>query len=833
MKSKIICLIFFLLCFSLYGVVPPEIPDVPRGVIWCPLAASFWNDAGLVTNIVTEKSYVPLEEHGYRTYRTLNKNSISDFLEMFRDKDSNPRDYIELHTHGGDNDNPEWLAVEFYSTRVEAELRIGILINNWPWHSQNIEVRYVESQGGSIFYTVSVNAIFISDMLPSLNNAISYVGACYSSKIGPTGLSLVQSFLNKGAMTSFGWDTDISTTENADGGFCIFRHMSGRVVSEEVFPLGQRRNKTAREALNDYQSYYDWHPNRFHLGVFGNSSTKFYNSPRIVGLEVYQGFWLIYRYGFYNGGVFPEYPYWWDYPGDLSGCPRDSASIGNQPIQVKILFSSLMDPGKIQVEIAEEDGSFSIPVSGYFTGGHIFDNDVWEGACDFSEWSGGGNAVVRVGAEDAFEGDINARLDTDGDGNSDEEDTNHKFWVALPPRITDTDPPSERGRGRGAEDVDIYKKVSITFNKTMDTASVDSVLSIMNLDDTVLVEIKEISWDADNKTMKISVYDSLAHNDTTGFKFCTNYMVMIKGTAEDTSGVTLDGDKDGKSEGSPADDDTFSFETRSPEFELSIPSWLNKVELGGTNTIDVFVTNNEQRDIAVSLSHIPEYAPDWVITLSSGISVPANETAKTELIVENGGSPGSVNIKVTGKSYETEKVATAFVWASEHYGEPNPPPSGCDENYSISNPNMPSPWILNPHSKIGIFLSGYAEGMGHLLGKYKISTAIVLDNFDILGASERQLSDLDVLIIPTGGLIPYHNLPPFRNKLQEYTEQGGTVICFTQSYGDVFEALPGSPTGYGWREDKSCHAYACYLNLWDTFLSGQNDIVYDGNNQIV
>ncbi|HEC77628.1 MAG TPA: T9SS type A sorting domain-containing protein [candidate division WOR-3 bacterium] len=51
----------------------------------------------------------------------------------------------------------------------------------------------------------------------------------------------------------------------------------------------------------------------------------------------------------------------------------------------------------------------------------------------------------------------------------------------------------------------------------------------------------------------------------------------------------------------------------------------------------------------------------------------------------------------------------------------------------------------------------------------------------------------------------------------------------TQSHGDVFEALPGSPTGYGWTQDQSCHLYACYLNLWDTFLSGQNNIVFDAN----
>jgi hypothetical protein len=48
------------------------------------------------------------------------------------------------------------------------------------------------------------------------------------------------------------------------------------------------------------------------------------------------------------------------------------------------------------------------------------------------------------------------------------------------------------------------------------------------------------------KILKVRCYDPVVKNDTTGLQFNTNYLVKIKGTAEDTSGITLDGNKNGK-----------------------------------------------------------------------------------------------------------------------------------------------------------------------------------------------------------------------------------------------------------------------------------------------
>lgn len=390
------------------------------------------------------------------------------------------------------------------------------------------------------------------------------------------------------------------------------------------------------------------------------------------------------------------------------------------------------------------------------------------------------------------------------------------FYVDNPiPRVVSTDPDS------GAENIDVYTQITIGFNREMDPATVNSGTVLFN---PQLHGGFSSEWSGGNKTVTLTLT-----NPEEDLEFYTNYTITVTDGVKDKEGTQLDGDRDGE----PGGNYVFSFKTRNPEFDLSLDPWLSKIELNDSRTINVVVKNLEERNLEVGLEQLTGSNANWTISpvVPASVTVPAKATSsEAEFTVTNKGEPGAITVRVKGTAYEKEHIATAYVWASEEYGEPHPVGSWwLDDNYSISNPNMPSPWILNPYAKVGIFLSGYAAGMGHLLGKYKIPTAIVLDNFEILGAIERPLSDLDVLIIPTGGLIPYCNLPPYQDKFREYVEQGGTLICFTQSQGEVFEALPGSPSGYGWGEDQSCHAYACYLNLWDTFLSGQNNVIFDGN----
>jgi len=102
------------------------------------------------------------------------------------------------------------------------------------------------------------------------------------------------------------------------------------------------------------------------------------------------------------------------------------------------------------------------------------------------------------------------------------------------PVVVSTDPSD------GAEEVDVYKKITVTFNKPMDRTTTESAIEIKNKDKNSAVTIKKIDWQDDDKTVCITAYDPVVVDDTTGLQYNTNYQVKILATAKDTSGVTLD-----------------------------------------------------------------------------------------------------------------------------------------------------------------------------------------------------------------------------------------------------------------------------------------------------
>jgi len=467
--KKFITYFLIIFCNFAMATIPPEIPDLPQATLWAPNTATFPQQAGVIDytfRLVREK----MEAHGYPTFMRIDHNSFSEFLDLFGPIRYG---YYLLLTHGGGPTEPNWLMLEAYLDEAAADQRVLELKTLYPGEEANIKKRLWTSQEPPFetYYCVCINSIFINNRWWSLPDAFMFVSTCYGATGSP---SICDAFRNKGANATVGYTSSASVSESPLSAFCTFYHMAGWSVSPEKYEL---RNKHVSEAVAEYQDHYTNHPNRYSLLIEGNNQMKFYNSPRIVGLLVKQAGKTIYQYHF---DAQSYYPYEWDYPGDLSGCPQNPAVIGNQPLEIQILFSSLMNPTQepphnIKVYIVAEQGNFAIPVSGNWAK-CIFDNDWWFGACDFSEWSGGENAIVRVDAEDAFEGDINAKLDINGNGNSDAEDINHKFKIEPPPQVIFTDPAD------GEEDVDIYdfrkKKqkdigdefnFQVSFNKPMDT----------------------------------------------------------------------------------------------------------------------------------------------------------------------------------------------------------------------------------------------------------------------------------------------------------------------------------------------------------------------------
>ncbi|MEW6104383.1 MAG: hypothetical protein AB1630_11320, partial [bacterium] len=109
---------------------------------------------------------------------------------------------------------------------------------------------------------------------------------------------------------------------------------------------------------------------------------------------------------------------------------------------------------------------------------------------------------------------------------------------------------------------------------------------------------------------------------------------------------------------------------------------------------------------------------------------------------------------------------------------------------------------------------------------------MLLQNLEIPYAIHRDIPDLDdhsILIIPSGGLAGKENSRVFKEQLESYANQGGTIICFSQQYGEEFRALPGGLEGYGWRQDQSCWTNAAYIENDHPIFASQDNLYLTAN----
>jgi len=501
MKSKFFFLFYIFplaMPLILQATVPPQLP-MPYGLILKP-----YDMTGVF--YATDEVYKMLHDHDYDVDKDIIDNDPNPDLnpqfelDEILQKINEGFGVIYLITHG--NSDQPGLLVEAYPHTQEGQTR----------RDQNYDL-YVQTYGAGMvikvermapqeqIYGIAITPLFIQTYIEDFWRTILFSAACYGDQLAST-------FTDKGCWNVFHYSGEPTSEQEARKAWDIFARMAGHQYCPHIQSV--YTNKSAQVAYEESQGW-DFQP-LFHL-VGPEPDEKIYNSPRIVGLSIKQGNRWVYLYKTTEYGGWMPYPYEWEYPGDLSGCPKNPAVVGNQPLEVKILFSAPMNPEAIQVQIKAEQGNFSIPVNGNW-GNYVFNNDLWTGACDFSEWSGGENAIVSVDAEDAFEGDINAKLDINGDGNSDGTDTNHKFKVELPPQVIFTDP------SQGEENVDIYDfrkqkekgigdefNFEVVFNKPMDTVSVCQAIKVVNVDkDSSPVLIKNIYW-YDDRTILVRKFD--------------------------------------------------------------------------------------------------------------------------------------------------------------------------------------------------------------------------------------------------------------------------------------------------------------------------------------
>ena len=117
----------------------------------------------------------------------------------------------------------------------------------------------------------------------------------------------------------------------------------------------------------------------------------------------------------------------------------------------------------------------------------------------------------------------------------------------------------------------------------------------------------------------------------------------------------------------------------------------------------------------------------------------------------------------------------------------------------------------------GVLGAGFTYDVVNLLQSFKEGARIVQPG-DI---SSAIIKDMPLLIIPSAGLYGTEKSEFFKAALDDYVEQGGTILVLSQQHGYQYAAIPGGLSGYGWLEDQSCYINSAYIDTWHPMLAGQ------------
>jgi thiol-disulfide isomerase/thioredoxin len=155
------------------------------------------------------------------------------------------------------------------------------------------------------------------------------------------------------------------------------------------------------------------------------------------------------------------------------------------------------------------------------------------------------------------------------------------------------------------------------------------------------------------------------------------------------------------------------------------------------------------------------------------------------------------------------------------------PPGGDkpDENYDVSTTRitLDVPFYPETAPKIAVLHKGFPTSIINLLASYHETATYVGVDF-----SQDLADNYPILIIPSGGLYGLDSLSTFKSNLEQYVENGGSLIVFSQQHGYEYNVLPGGNlSGFGWIEDQSCHHHSVYIDTYHPILSGQDSVTSD------
>jgi hypothetical protein len=449
----------------------------------------------------------------------------------------------------------------------------------------------------------------------------------------------------------------------------------------------------------------------------------------------------------------------------------------------------------------------------------VLDKNIWTGELDINpaDTSLEGEQTIGISAVDldGHYNDIGGKLDSDPStpakrkvpgNNPDEyqwknyennggEDKNHKIKIVFPPTVESTNPAD------GQTNVDFKPSVKVVFSTKMNRGiTQQSFVIVPRVGGT-------FNW-WDDKTMVFKPRRSLDPN--------TEYTVAVGGRDE------YDLEVDGDSDGDARPPYVFKFTTRKYRLDITASPQVQTIPQNQEGTHYVTIKNgNIPKDRGITLTTELENTEGWGIenyVNGATLHLEPGDSHQLRIIIRNINAVKELKIKVNawveGIAYSREIFDGGP--PSEHLSD-HP-----DDSFIISSPRYPTPWLVDTESDTGILMSGWGEAVGHVLGRYNVSTAIVKKDLTILDEPYRELNDLKVLIIGSAGLTGLDNSPTFRKKLAGFVENGGTLVVFTGQHGYEFNALPGGEvSGYGWREDESCQGGSVALTTYHPVLAGQ------------
>jgi hypothetical protein len=338
-------------------------------------------------------------------------------------------------------------------------------------------------------------------------------------------------------------------------------------------------------------------------------------------------------------------------------------------------------------------------------------DDTWELKKEDFDVSEGGNFTVKV----------IARNDIADNGYKDEYEW--EFTVdPAPPIVKSTDP------SKDSRDVPVDKSpITINFSKPMD------VIATADAAQTPFACSKV--WAGDQELQLRPEGD---------LDYCKEYTITVSDAAMDTAGVRLDGNNDGDA----GDNYEFTFTTEPPEALLYINPFVAHVEEGRSLKASLITNGSElKKEIDCDIDFNVYNPGRWSVRRPGELSfsLSPGEIHEDGFTINNSGArfPLMIFSKIPFKCDEISCMG--FYWSAEGHQHDH-----ADENQSPGKMDYPTPWLVRSQRapagaqklrgespseglpEIGILLSGWADGYGHILGRYGIETLPVKPDLEII-----------------------------------------------------------------------------------------------------